>query len=66
MWIANYLDVVELVILVTLESVIHMAHRLARLVPEGDQGVLYMWLVNSQIMRKVSQNVIYFVEGLPL
>ena len=41
MWVANYLDVVELVILVTLESVVHMAHRLARLVPECDQGVLY-------------------------
>ena len=40
-WIANYLDVVEFIILVTLESVVHMAHRLARLVPECDQGVLY-------------------------
>ena len=52
MWIANYLDVVEFIILVTLESVVHMAHCLARLVPECDQGVLYMWLVNAQIMRK--------------
>ena len=51
MWIANYLDVVEFVILVALESIVHMAHRLARLVPECDQGVLYnMSQVNSDIM----------------
>ena len=41
MLIANYLDVVEFIILVALESVVHMTHCLARLVPECDQGVLY-------------------------
>ena len=66
MWIANYLDVVEFVILVTLESVVHMAHCLACLVPECDQGVLYMWLVNAQIMRKGWETgVTSFVEGFP-
>ena len=38
----SHLDVVELIILVALESVVHMAHCLARLVPECDQGVLYI------------------------
>ena len=42
MWMANYLDIVEFVILVSLEPIVHMAHGLARLVPECDQGVLYI------------------------
>ena len=42
LWIEKYLDVVEFVILVALESIVHMAHCLARLVPECDKGVLFL------------------------
>ena len=54
----KYLDVVEFVILVALESIVHMAHCLARLVPECDKGVLFLWHVSSHMKyrKRESQN----------